>query len=205
MTGMTIPNPNYTGNPTSSSGPGGNPSQPTYDPGQDGRYNGSPGSTAGFFDPLFGDSTPELAPGAVSEEQFAKWYMGGGGSNSLAQLLSPPRELAEGGRIPGPASRSDTILSWLSTGERVIPAERNVMLERAFGFDWDRKLEVGLPRFADGARIGPVAAGVSPAGSAQPVIDVHVYNYTDLRKAQRDFEESPHARKVFRKNLGRYS
>jgi hypothetical protein len=62
---------------------------------------------------------------------------------------------ADGLRLPGAPSRVDTMLGWLAAGERVIPAHRNVLLEKTFGFDWDKRLEVAMPHFANGGRLGP--------------------------------------------------
>jgi hypothetical protein len=111
---------------------------------------------------------------------------------------------ADGTRIPGPASRADNILAWLSTGERVVPAERNIALERAFGFDWDKRLEVAMPRFADGGVAGGRRSEVGGQNSEQPIV-VNVHYYNDERKAMRAFQDDPTSRKVFRRNLQRYS
>jgi hypothetical protein len=67
--------------------------------------------------------------------------------------ILPWLHAADGMRLPGPASRADNILAWLSTGERVVPADRNIAFERAFGFDWDKRLELSVPRLADLAAV----------------------------------------------------
>lgn len=95
---------------------------------------------------------------------------------------------ADGLRLPGPASRADNVLAWLSTGERVIPADRNIALERHFGFDWDRKLDVGLPRLADGGRIGSQASasGQRSGGGKMKLVIV-----SDLKAAIREAQSEP--------------
>jgi hypothetical protein len=97
---------------------------------------------------------------------------------------------ADGTRIPGPASRADNILAWLSTGERVIPAERNIALERRFGFDWDRKLDVAMPRLASGGRIGSQSSDVGGqrGASGKPMKLIVV---ADAKAAAREAQSDP--------------
>jgi hypothetical protein len=70
---------------------------------------------------------------------------------------------ADGLRIPGPASRADDQLIWASTGERIIPADKNLAFERHYGMDWDdRFMRVSIPHFAGGGRVsGPSAPSAS--------------------------------------------
>jgi hypothetical protein len=180
VTGLAPTGPTYTGNPPSSfrpgrTGPGGGSpiggaGVPTYtgDPGAHGRYNGSPGSTAGFFDPLFGDSRPELA---MSGAQL--------GSLSYGLAFSYARMLADGGRIPGPASRADNILSWLSPGEHVIDAFTAQKLDRIYP-DWPERLAsmtIEMPRFADGGRAGLISSASSVSrGSAAGKMNIAIFD-----------------------------
>ena len=113
--------------------------------------------------------------------------MGGGGS--ITQFLLR-LHYADGGRIPGPASKDDNILAWLSSGERVIPAERNLFLESRFGFDWDKRLAIERPRFAAGGRVGSQSSqsGGQRSGRAAKMKLVIV---NDLKSAIREAQSEP--------------
>jgi hypothetical protein len=115
---------------------------------------------------------------------------------------------ASGMRLPGSPSGTDSMLAWLAPGEHVIDAFTTAKYDSFFGgqhwtTDLLKNMSVNIPRLATGGRAG--GATTSTSSQEQPVIDVHVYNFTDLREAQRSYQDSPHARKVFRRNLGRYS
>jgi hypothetical protein len=78
---------------------------------------------------------------------------------------------AGGGDVRGPGtSTSDSILSWLSSGEFVINAKSVAMAMRLFGKDYLHNLNAGrfdrlkMPRFATGGPVGRVSSSSSKPG-----------------------------------------
>jgi hypothetical protein len=127
------------------------------------------------------------------------------GNSSWGPWGNPSAEViphgADGLRIPGPPSRSDTIPAWLSTGEEVVPADTTALLDRKFGRDWAHNLanmrfDIERPHFASGGRAN--SSSSAPSSAAVSGGDVHVYIFDDFRKAQKAFHESPEGRKIFK-------
>jgi hypothetical protein len=108
---------------------------------------------------------------------------------------------ADGLRIPGPASRADNILAWLSTGERVINADLNLALEKRYGFDWDKHIPIETPRFAAGGRVSPsVSSASSRAGVRATKIIVVADARAAAREAQREPEYESHVVDILHRN-----
>lgn len=85
---------------------------------------------------------------------------------------------ATGMRLPGPPSRTDTMLAWLASGEQVIDAFTTQKLDHAYGPDWPHRLanmSVSVPRFAAGGRVASqrsAAGGQVSGGSGRMKIVV---------------------------------
>jgi hypothetical protein len=100
---------------------------------------------------------------------------------------------ADGMRVPGPASNTDTLLAWLATGERVITADANLAMESRYGLDWDKHLAkmtipIDRPHFAAGGRVGAESsAGAGPpSGGRMKLVIV-----SDLKSAIREAQSEP--------------
>ena len=137
---------------------------------------------------------PRFSIGHIGEEGFIV--------RTPTMHLKPFGHGADGLRIPGPASKADNILAWLSTGERVIPAERNILFEKKFGFDWDRKLAIERPHFAAGGVAGGSSSSRSSvsASSVRPVVNVALFD--DPKKALK-WLDSQEGEKIFMDMINR--
>jgi len=116
-------------------------------------------------------------------------------AQSTAWDLAHAPHGANGMRIPGPPSKSDTVPAWLSTGEQVIDAHTTAMLDRTFGRDWVHQLAsmqipIERPRFAAGGRVG----GQSSAGGSERSAGagrMKLVIVSDLKAAIREAQSEP--------------
>jgi hypothetical protein len=144
---------------------------------------GTPGPQGSIYgrDPNTGELI--LNADAYSPDEGGGWPLG----MDIAKWV-----FAEGGRVPGPASKSDTVLAWLSTGERVIPADQNILLEKSLGANWPSHFDnMSFPvqrHFAGGGRVGASSSAGAGGGSIQ--VPIKIINVTDwktaLAEAQKD-------------------
>jgi len=180
----------------------GQPDQIGYTGDDFGSYLSSPGALAAnpFGASRFSNGQPQ--------NQAALWALNRNGPSRIAENLAwqmagrpyitsnsfknaaPLGHHADGGRIPGPASRADNILALLSPGERIIPADREAILTEKFGFDWDKKFAIERPRFASGGTVARPSSSSSPggSGSGRPTKFIIV---GDMKAAARAAQEEP--------------
>jgi hypothetical protein len=111
---------------------------------------------------------------------------------------------ADGLRLPGAPSRTDSILAWLAPGEQVTSAFDTAHMDRMLGGqDWMERLSnqrIAMPRLAGGGRLGSrnsEVGGQKSGNRAEDKIEIHLYH--DETAAIRAFNDSPAGRKYFRR------
>jgi hypothetical protein len=106
---------------------------------------------------------------------------------------------ADGMRLPGAPSHTDTMLAWLASGEQVSSATDTLFIDRILGgHDWAERLAnlqipVAGPHFAAGGRLGGGAQDSIGAAinSGQGGINIKVIPVTDWRAALKEREKDP--------------
>jgi hypothetical protein len=100
---------------------------------------------------------------------------------------------ADGMRLPGAPSKTDSILAWLAPGEHVVDAYTTAQADRTYGRDWPAQLaRNSVPHFASGGRAG----GGSSSGTGRQPSMIKVINVIDMKSAAREALKDSDARVI---------